>query len=37
LRTASAAPIERIARPAVAALAVKIGRARLIDNTLLTP
>ena len=31
------APTERIARLAVAALAVKIGRARLIDNTLLTP
>jgi len=30
-------PVDRVHRPAVAALAVKIGRTRLIDNTLLTP
>lgn len=31
------APLEAIDRPAVAALAVTIGRTRLIDNALLTP
>ncbi len=30
-------PVERLERPAVAALAVKFGRTRLIDNALLTP
>jgi pantoate--beta-alanine ligase len=30
-------PVESVQRPAVAALAVKFGRTRLIDNTILTP
>jgi pantoate--beta-alanine ligase len=30
-------PIEHVVRPAVLALAVFLGRARLIDNTVLTP
>ena len=33
----SLTPLETIDRPAVAALAVRIGRTRLIDNTLLIP